>query len=34
MKFISVWFGYLLDWLYRFAGNYGLALVLSASPSS
>ena len=28
MNFISVGFGYLLEWLYRFAGDYGLALVL------
>ena len=28
MDFISVPFGYLLEWLYRFAGDYGLALLL------
>lgn len=28
MDFISVPFGYLLEWLYRFAGDYGLALIL------
>ena len=28
MDFISVTFGYLLEWLYRFAGDYGLALIL------
>ena len=25
---IRIPFGYLLDWLYQFAGNYGLALIL------
>ena len=29
-KFITVPFGYLLDWLYRFTGNYGMALILFA----
>ena len=28
MDFISVPFGYLLEWLYRLAGDYGLALIL------
>ena len=28
MEFIKIPFGYLLDWLYQFAGNYGLALIL------
>ena len=28
MEFIKVPFGYLLDWLYHFANNYGLALIL------
>ena len=28
MDFISVPFGYLLEWLYRFAGDYGMALIL------
>ena len=28
MDFISIPFGYLLEWLYRFAGDYGLALIL------
>ena len=28
MEFIKVPFGYLLDWLYKFAGNYGVALIL------
>lgn len=28
--FIRIPFGYLLDWLYQFAGNYGLALMLFA----
>ena len=27
-KIITVPFGYLLDWLYQFAGNYGVALIL------
>ena len=28
MEFIRIPFGYLLDWLYQFAGNYGVALIL------
>ena len=28
MEFIKIPFGYLLDWLYQFANNYGLALIL------
>ena len=28
MDFIKIPFGYLLDWLYQFSGNYGLALIL------
>ena len=28
MEFIKIPFGYLLDWLYQFSGNYGLALIL------
>lgn len=28
MEFIKIPFGYLLDWLYQFAGNYGVALIL------
>ena len=28
MDFIKIPFGYLLDWLYQFAGNYGVALIL------
>ena len=28
MEFIKVPFGYLLDWLYQFSTNYGLALIL------
>ena len=27
---ITVPFGYLLEWLYRFTGNYGVALILFA----
>ena len=29
-KIITVPFGYLLDWLYQFTGNYGVALILFA----
>ena len=29
-KIITIPFGYLLDWLYQFAGNYGLALIIFA----
>ena len=28
MEFIKIPFGYLLDWLYQFADNYGVALIL------
>ena len=28
MEFIKIPFGYLLDWLYQFSANYGLALIL------
>ncbi|MBO5322535.1 MAG: YidC/Oxa1 family membrane protein insertase [Oscillospiraceae bacterium] len=29
-KIITIPFGYLLDWLYQFSGNYGLALIIFA----
>ena len=29
-KIITIPFGYLLDWLYQFTGNYGLALIFFA----
>ena len=29
-KIITVPFGYLLDWLYQFTTNYGVALILFA----
>ena len=30
---IRIPFGYLLDWLYQFAGNYGVALILFLSQA-
>ena len=30
IKFLQVAFGYVLDWLYQFTTNYGLALILFA----
>ena len=29
---ITIPFGYLLDWLYEFTTNYGVALILFAAP--